>query len=332
MLNSTVTVNIQGASIHKRGERFQVRLPGGKIHSEIPIFRINNMWLFGSINLSNEVLKYSLTNGPWIHFLTLKGLWRGAVGPLLSHRSVVRIKQYRFSSSKKRSLIIAKNIIKLKLNIQNDLMKKWCRRKKNNINKLLILMHAAIDSIDTAKSSLELLGIEGTAAKLYFSAYSQMFIKNIKFTERSRRPPKDPANALLSLGYTFLLSEILSSISLVGLDPWIGFFHKPKSKKASLVLDLMEPFRMAIDEMVLKAINLAMFTLEDFRDIENNGVHLKKEQFSKFAKLFGKMLEEPLKYSEDSESSMKKQINKFVLEFKNSLYTKQDASEIKFKI
>lgn len=92
-------------------------------------------------------------------------------------------------------------------------------------------------------------GIEGAAGSAYFSGYSAILPAALDFTGRNRRPPRDPVNALLSLGYTLLHGECQMAIESVGLDPWLGFYHEPSHGRASLACDLAEPYRWRVDEL-----------------------------------------------------------------------------------
>jgi CRISPR-associated protein Cas1 len=122
-------------------------------------------------------------------------------------------------------------------------------------------------------SELEsLLGIEGTAAHFYFGHFAGMLkVENedarpaFDFTRRNRRPPRDPVNALLSLGYSLLTRDLTITCHTIGFDPFMGFYHQPRFGRPALALDLMEGFRpLIVDSAVLSAINTQMVTSDDF--------------------------------------------------------------------
>ena len=116
-----------------------------------------------------------------------------------------------------------------------------------------------IDRLEIAKDADELRGLEGMAAAEYFGAFNQLIIdgkENFRFEERSRRPPLDPVNALLSFVYTLLAHDVASAIETVGLDPAVGFLHRDRPGRPGLALDLMEEFRPVIaDRLALSLIN-----------------------------------------------------------------------------
>jgi CRISPR-associated protein Cas1 len=135
------------------------------------------------------------------------------------------------------------------------------------------------EQAENASALEELLGIEGSAARVYFEQFAGM-IKvddaegastngppefNFDFLHRNRRPPRDPVNALLSLAYSVLAKDLTIVCHAVGFDPYLGFYHQPRFGRAALALDLMEPFRPLIaDSAVLSAINTRMVTPADF--------------------------------------------------------------------
>jgi CRISPR-associated protein Cas1 len=117
-----------------------------------------------------------------------------------------------------------------------------------------------------------LLGIEGTAAHHYFGHFGGMIKVDdeserpaFDFSHRNRRPPRDPVNALLSLGYSLLVRDLTIVCHAIGFDPFIGFYHQPRFGRPALALDLMEGFRpLIVDSAVLSAINTRMVTADDF--------------------------------------------------------------------
>ncbi len=135
-------------------------------------------------------------------------------------------------------------------------------------------MKEMADRAETAGSLAELLGIEGNAARLYFGDLAGMMKpEDVEGAEplpfemdgRNRRPPRDPVNAMLSLGYSLLAKDLTVACYAVGFDPYVGFYHQPRFGRPALALDLMEPFRsLIVDSAVLTAVNTSMVTARDF--------------------------------------------------------------------
>jgi CRISPR-associated protein Cas1 len=138
------------------------------------------------------------------------------------------------------------------------------------------------------------MGSEGIATAVYFKAYGRMFRKELRFETRTKRPPKDPVNALLSLGYTLLTNEILSLVIAGGLDPYLGFLHGVVYGRPSLALDVVEEFRHPlIDRFTLNLFNNELFTAADFRPVEGQGVYLTETALKNYLKLYEQRLREP---------------------------------------
>jgi CRISPR-associated protein Cas1 len=131
-------------------------------------------------------------------------------------------------------------------------------------------------TIKECKTIDDLMGFEGSAAKIYFSVFDQLILQQrdaFFFTERSRRPPMDNLNALLSFFYTILSSEVASALETVGLDPYVGFLHQDRPGRPSLALDLMEELRPVFaDRLALSLINRKQVNGQGFTQKESGGI------------------------------------------------------------
>ena len=131
---------------------------------------------------------------------------------------------------------------------------------------------------------MELMGFEGKATAIYFQNYGSLFPREFRVFERTRRPPKDPVNSLLSLGYTVLQGHVTTAIAAAGLELYGGFLHSDRSGKPSLALDLLEEFRQPIiDRLMAKLIQRRVFELDDFKQ-SLHGYRLKKKKKSIYYK------------------------------------------------
>ena len=141
-----------------------------------------------------------------------------------------------------------------------------------------------------------LLGLEGNGSAAYFRVFGKLFRGSFTFTHRRRRPPTDPVNAMLSLGYTLLLHQVSSAIQVVGLDPYMGFLHQPRHGRPALALDLMEEFRPIIaDSVVLNIANHRILTPQDFEE-ELGVVRIKAAARKTFYGKFEERLQEELQH------------------------------------
>lgn len=151
----------------------------------------------------------------------------------------------------------------------------------DELKKISEQLATALTNIENAETSEELRGIEGEAAKLYFSGFDNLILqqrKTFAFTRRSRRPPLDPVNALLSFAYTLLARDCAAALEGVGLDPYVGFLHRPRPGRTSLALDLMEELRSVYaDRFVVTCINQKTILPKHCEKQESTAVLLTEE-------------------------------------------------------
>lgn len=168
-----------------------------------------------------------------------------------------RITQYGCVRDPAFTLEETRRVVTLKLEAQLTVLEAWKRSLTSHtrsLHKALQFHQAGLELIRHAHSLNALRGYEGTLQKAWFESYFQLFSDTICRGKRSRQPPEDPVNALLSLGYTLLYKEMVSAIQGACLDPYLGFFHQPVSGRFSLACDLMEPLRVHIDQFVYRLI------------------------------------------------------------------------------
>lgn len=178
----------------------------------------------------------------------------------------LRIVQVQAHLSEEISFSIAKNIILAKLKNTRTSLQRYARRRHLPLEQPILEIKKVMKQVLKIKSLDELRGLEGYAAKLYFEAFPLLIQpKDFTFAGRSRRPAKDPINAMLNYGYALLRAEITGALRAAGLDPYIGFLHRERYGRESLSLDLMEEFRsILVDNLVLKMVNQGMIQSKDF--------------------------------------------------------------------
>jgi CRISPR-associated protein Cas1 len=168
----------------------------------------------------------------------------------------LRLHQYRTVIDSAKSLRLARGFVSRKIRNTRTLLRRNGVRPKPEI---LEEMNRTANLAEKATTQERLLGIEGVGARLYFQSFSSMLkmsLSTFGFESRNRRPPRDPVNALLSLAYSVLARDWTVVLLAVGLDPFLGFYHRPRFGRPALALDLMEEFRPLIaDSVVLQVIN-----------------------------------------------------------------------------
>lgn len=250
-----------GARIAKSGETLVVEAEAGK--AEIAIGDISELVLQGPVALTTPALGALLREEIPVTWASSGG-W--VLGHTVStgHRNVaIRIAQYRAAFDERRALAFARTLVAAKIrNCRVFLRRNFKAGDEAARDAALEALSRLADRAPHASTFAELLGIEGEAASRYFRLFDCMFGEAARefpafaFEKRTRRPPADPVNAMLSLAYALLTRTLLTVLSAVGFDPYLGFFHRPRFGRPALALDLMEAFRPILaDSTVIGAVN-----------------------------------------------------------------------------
>jgi CRISPR-associated protein Cas1 len=260
-----IYVTQQGAEVHIANRRVQVEL-----HDEIllkeTINRVGQLVLFGNVQVTTQTVTALLNKDAEIIYLGYHGQFRGRlVGEVTPHVPVRRA-QYRALERPDYILTHARDIVRAKIQHQLTLLRGQNRDRLDPvIDASIARLVEARNQVDRRVSLKTLLGHEGAAARAYFRGYRQLFGPEWRFEARRRRPPPDPINVLLSLGYTLLAQAAFSAVQTVGLDPYAGFFHDFKYNRPTMALDLMEEFRPVVDGAILWAVHSGQITPDHFQ-------------------------------------------------------------------
>lgn len=285
----------QGTTVNLTAGRIVVR-KNDKLLQELPIFKLEQIVAYGNVHLTPAVIAYCLQQGIEVAFFSSKGKFRGRLQPEFTKNTVVRQQQYKHAADPKFCVKLAATIVTGKLRNMAAMVKQQ-RRLRDGGRSPLSDLETTLAKIPTAKSIEQLNGYEGTASAAYFKAFRAALKGDWGFGAREYHPPKDPVNALLSLGYTLLYNDTYGAVNLVGLDPYMGFFHQPRHGHACLASDLMEEHRsVLIDRMVLTALNLQMIKPTEFERQPNGGITLKPEALKRFFALYAQTVKESIWY------------------------------------
>ena len=258
-------VQEQGARISRNGELFVVQRSREKL-GEARIFETSQVALFGNVQVTTQALQEMCVRGIPLSLFSTGG-WFYGMAAGMTHKNVeLRLAQYKGASDRDVSRRLASAMIAAKIeNCRTFLMRNHPSLPDDNTAELKRLA----DSARAEPEPESLLGVEGMAARIYFSAFSGMFKGSngwgFDFQGRNRRPPRDPVNAMLSYAYSLLAKDLTVAALLVGFDPYLGFFHQPRYGRPSLALDLMEEFRpLVADSVVLNVVNNNILAPEEF--------------------------------------------------------------------
>ncbi|MEW6375037.1 MAG: CRISPR-associated endonuclease Cas1 [Thermodesulfobacteriota bacterium] len=269
----------QNATVSKEGGRLLIKKEGA-ISQTIHLFKLEQVVLFGNIFLTPAVIRHLLKEGIDTAFMTRKGRYLGRLQSALGKNIILRREQFRKIEDKDFCLKTVKSIVKGKLaNLRAVLMRLNRTRENIDLDDHILSLRNLTGKIDEIETLESLRGYEGRGTAVYFEGFSKGFLaEGFEFPGRVRRPPTDPVNALLSLGYTLLLNQVIAAVSLVGFDPYFGTLHSMDYGRPSFALDLMEEWRPTIvDTLVLSVFNLKALTPSDFEEKLWVGGEIKEE-------------------------------------------------------
>jgi CRISPR-associated protein Cas1 len=269
-------LNSQGFRVGKSGEVIQVK-DGDTLKQEIRLGEISQINLFGNVQLSTQAVQSFCSAEAPVCYFSQGGWFYGITSGLSARNVFLRQRQFVSAGHEPTARRIARQLVAGKIRNQRTLLQ---RNHVEPPQTALRQLKGLADKAEVAAELDSLLGIEGSAARVYFSEFAGMLKSEdnednapdggnsefcFDFTQRNRRPPRDPVNALLSLAYSILVKDLTITCYSMGFDPHWGFYHQPRFGRPALALDLMEPFRPLIaDSVVLTAINTGMVTTADF--------------------------------------------------------------------
>lgn len=277
---STLYLTQQGASLRKDHGRFLIRQID-QVDTEVPIREIQRILVFGNIQLTTSAISTCLTRRIPVVFLSRSGDYKGHLWSAESRDFTTESAQFQHWNDDFFQMQVAKAIVCGKIWNSKQLLLKLNRKHKDMevYRAIADMSHATIniEPLNQIDQLNVLRGHEGAAAARYFAGLGRLIVnEDFSLTQRSRRPPTDPVNSLLSFGYTLLFKNVLSLMLAEGLNPYLGNLHRSDRKEPHLAFDLMEEFRSPIvDTLVIQLINQKVFKPEDFQEPnEAGGVYL----------------------------------------------------------
>ncbi len=268
--------------LSKDGENIVVKKDEQE-YFRIPVHNLEGIVYFGQKGISHAVLGMCAERGICVSILTPNGNFLARVEGPVSGNVLLRKQQYRLSDDKIQSAKIARLFVMAKISNAKNVLGRAIRDHADCVNeekikKVINDMNLMIYKLEKNENLDEIRGLEGMASYAYFSVFNEMIVaqkEDFYFKERSRRPPKDKINALLSFVYTLLVHECRAALETVGLDPAVGFLHRDRPGRPSFALDLMEELRAYLaDRIVLSLINRQQVTKDSFTVSEAEGIYI----------------------------------------------------------
>ncbi|WP_235167632.1 CRISPR-associated endonuclease Cas1 [Halobacterium salinarum] len=283
-LDSVVYVTTQGTQVGTDGGKIVVRDIDGD-EGELARFAIEKLEtinVFGGVNFSTPFVAEANEHGIVLNYFTQRGKYRGSFVPERNTIAEVRRAQYALNDAVE--LAIAKAMIRAKIRNARTLL------SRKGVTGTDVLRDLG-ERVSSATSKDDLRGTEGEAAERYFDCLDETLVDGWTFETRSKRPPEDHINSLLSLTYVMMKNEVLTGLRSYNLDPFLGVLHADRHGRPSLALDLQEEFRpLFCDAFVTRVVNRGTFTHDDFRT-DNR---LQDDAFQTYLDKFDDYMEETL--------------------------------------
>jgi len=283
-------VTEQGTKIGVRKGRVTVSQQK-EVLQEIRLIDVSQVSVYGNVQISSQAMRAMFDQQVPVCWFSYGGWFQGIAHGLPSKHVDLRRRQVAIAAQA--GLPIAQKMIEGKIRNSRTLLR---RNSRNDVKPILEQLKATADQTAEVDSVESLLGVEGVAARLYFSRFSAMLKDNLlgtfDFQGRNRRPPRDPINCLLSYAYSLLTKDLTAVALAVGFDPYLGVFHKPRFGRPALALDLAEEFRPLIaDSVVVNVINNGE-TQENAFTVRAQGVALTQQGRRSFIAAYERRLDQ----------------------------------------
>ena len=324
-----------GATIGISDNRFQIKYKNELLKS-IPAETLEVIEIFGKVQMTTQCMEECLKKGITVIFYSGNGSY---FGRLIStnHVNVSRQrKQAELAKNFEFNMTFCRNIINAKISNQIVVLRRYARTREVDVRNDVKEMQYILTKLENCTSTEQIMGYEGLAARKYFKTLGMLIDSQFAFQGRTKRPPLDPFNSLISLGYSIILNEIYGKLEAKGLNPYFGILHSDREKHPTLASDLMEEWRaVLIDSTALSMLNGHELNQEDFyTDPDQQGVFLTKKAFQLYIKKLENKFRASNKYLSyiDHEVSFRRAINLQVNQLVTAIETENAAEYHPIKI
>lgn len=327
----TLYVTEPGSTVRLQGESLLVTIDDeadGKSRrrtvAEVEAHRLELVALLGGVHATRDALEHCIENGIAVAWFSGTGRFRARLMPESARNADLRLLQYAEAASMERRLSRAAECVSAKLANAAAVLAAFQSNHpgRPEIGEAIAAVREQSQAAAAPRDAEQLLGLEGSGARAYFEALRAAFQGGIGFPGRVQRPATDPANALLSFGYTLLGNLIAGRLEARGLDPALGFFHELRAGRPSLALDLLEELRHpVVDRCVMRIANLRQMTPEHFeQEQREGGVRMTREGQRKFFPAWEQSLTQVQKDSDGAELApldiVNRQIERFAADLR----------------
>lgn len=279
---NTLYIFTQGAYLRKESETVIVRIDR-QTKTRLPLLNIGAIACFGRVGISPQLMGYCGEHGIAITFMNEQGRFLASVNGFTPGNVLLRREQYRRADNPEAAKMIARSCILGKLANYRTVLRRAVRDQPESeatarLERIANRIDMAIRTTAVSLSLDQWRGMEGEFSAEYFSVFNDLITANkneFVFSGRTRRPPQDRVNAMLSFLYSMLTNDLRSACEAAGLDAAVGFLHRDRPGRPSLALDLMEEFRpVLVDRLVLSLINRGQVRASGFIDDPGNGIRM----------------------------------------------------------
>jgi len=283
---NTLYVMTPNAYVHLENETLRVEVEGEK-KLQVPLHHLGSVVCFGDVLVSPALMHRCAQDGRSVVLLNRNGRFMARVEGPVSGNILLRQAQFRAAENPAFTLDTARSIVAGKLRNARQVLLRGAREADDDADRAALdraadSLAASIRALPAAANLDTVRGIEGEAERTYFDNLTRLLRKDARaafaMNGRSRRPPRDRFNALLSFVYSMVMNDCRSALESVGLDPQLGFLHAVRPGRAALALDLMEEFRAILaDRLVLTLINRGQVSEKDFEERPGGAVHMRDD-------------------------------------------------------
>ena len=284
-LLNTLYITTEGAYLRLDHETLKIEVEK-ETKLQVPLHHLGGIVCFGDVMLSPAAMHRCAADGRFIVLLDRNGRFKARIEGPVSGNVLLRCAQHEAMASSEKTLAIARNMVAGKIQNARQIVLRGAREAGASADE--VALRQTSDSLARAVERLPgcedldvLRGIEGESARAYFSTFDRMVREDrqtFTLNGRTRRPPRDPLNALLSFLYALLMNDCVAAAEGVGLDPQMGFLHALRPGRAALALDLMEELRSVLaDRLALTLINRRQVSAKDFLPRPGGAIHLEDD-------------------------------------------------------
>lgn len=289
-------INEDGAVVSTEANQCVVTYKDG-MRKLVPMESLEGVTIMGRSQITTQCMEHFLKNGVPVCYFSKGGTYFGRLQST-GHVNTARQRKQCELYDTEFAVRLAQKILKAKIRNQSVLLRRYEKSKNLELREEQKMLRICKEKIDGCTRVEEMIGFEGQAAKYYFRGLSQCIEKEFYFEGRNRRPPQDPFNSMLSLGYSILMNEVYCKIEMKGLNPYFGFIHRDAEKHPTLASDMMEEWRaVVVDATVMSLINGHEIHIDKFNFSEDDGAcYLSKEALKIFLNKLERKFQTDIRY------------------------------------